>query len=234
MKCPRCGYEWESKIPNPKECPRCKGRLDYTPGPVGVPKIGKKGGEKVMVSKLTWATAIILIVAVVGVGAWVILGGAPVSATGTITVSLGTVFGAAPTKSGIENIYIVRTGTSIDSNLSGSENVLDVITSGGGSATVSAGTAFDIVIAYKAHGDNLGYIRLDNAQIEWQVSGAQTRALENILDANEAIFENTAPVGTSVKGTDNYMRVNARGASNWKLGSGQSISLDTVKLLIWG
>jgi len=30
-KCPRCGYEWESKVPRPKECPRCKQRLDSRP-----------------------------------------------------------------------------------------------------------------------------------------------------------------------------------------------------------
>ena len=28
MRCPRCGYEWEPKIHRPKECPRCKQRLD--------------------------------------------------------------------------------------------------------------------------------------------------------------------------------------------------------------
>jgi len=26
--CGRCGYEWESRKKNPKECPRCKARLD--------------------------------------------------------------------------------------------------------------------------------------------------------------------------------------------------------------
>ncbi|GAI37344.1 unnamed protein product, partial [marine sediment metagenome] len=27
-KCPRCGYEWTPRVADPKECPRCKGRLD--------------------------------------------------------------------------------------------------------------------------------------------------------------------------------------------------------------
>jgi len=27
-RCGRCEYEWESKKENPKECPRCKARLD--------------------------------------------------------------------------------------------------------------------------------------------------------------------------------------------------------------
>lgn len=29
MKCKKCGYEWQSRLENPKECPRCKTRLDY-------------------------------------------------------------------------------------------------------------------------------------------------------------------------------------------------------------
>jgi hypothetical protein len=233
MKCPKCGYEWESKIPNPKECPRCKGRLDYTPGPVGAPKVWKKKevGKEMTSRKLPLAAAAIIIVA--AVGAWAILSVTSVSTTGTVTVTGGVVFGAQPGKSGIENIYIVNTGTSINQDLSGNANVIAVITSSGGSVTIPAGTAFDIVIAYKAHGDNLGYISLDNAKIEWKVSGAYTVAPGTEI-TDEAIFENTAPVGTPVKNTDNYMRVNARGATNWTLTAGQLISLDNVSLWIWG
>lgn len=29
MKCFRCGYNWPTRIDNPKSCPRCKTRLDY-------------------------------------------------------------------------------------------------------------------------------------------------------------------------------------------------------------
>lgn len=25
--CPKCGYEWEPRVKNPKECPECKKRL---------------------------------------------------------------------------------------------------------------------------------------------------------------------------------------------------------------
>ncbi len=31
MKCQKCTYTWEPRKDNPKECPRCKTRLDYTP-----------------------------------------------------------------------------------------------------------------------------------------------------------------------------------------------------------
>ncbi|HHT9145528.1 MAG TPA: RCKP-type rubredoxin-like domain-containing protein [Candidatus Wunengus sp. YC61] len=27
IKCPKCGYEWEPRVKNPKECPECKKRL---------------------------------------------------------------------------------------------------------------------------------------------------------------------------------------------------------------
>ena len=29
MECLKCDYNWESRVENPKECPRCKVRLDY-------------------------------------------------------------------------------------------------------------------------------------------------------------------------------------------------------------
>ena len=28
MKCDKCGYEWDGRVPHPKSCPRCKARLD--------------------------------------------------------------------------------------------------------------------------------------------------------------------------------------------------------------
>ena len=27
--CPKCDYEWVSRVAEPKACPRCKTRLDY-------------------------------------------------------------------------------------------------------------------------------------------------------------------------------------------------------------
>ena len=29
MKCSNCEYDWENRKEKPKECPRCKHRLDY-------------------------------------------------------------------------------------------------------------------------------------------------------------------------------------------------------------
>lgn len=28
QKCQRCGYEWESKVEQPKQCPECQGRMN--------------------------------------------------------------------------------------------------------------------------------------------------------------------------------------------------------------
>ena len=27
LKCPKCGYEWEPRVENPKSCPECKQRF---------------------------------------------------------------------------------------------------------------------------------------------------------------------------------------------------------------
>jgi len=32
MECNKCEYEWESRVQNPKACPRCKTRLDFKNG----------------------------------------------------------------------------------------------------------------------------------------------------------------------------------------------------------
>jgi len=32
MRCDHCGYGWESRVANPKACPRCKRRFDYVFG----------------------------------------------------------------------------------------------------------------------------------------------------------------------------------------------------------
>lgn len=29
MICTKCGYEWKPRVEKPKECPRCKARMDY-------------------------------------------------------------------------------------------------------------------------------------------------------------------------------------------------------------
>ena len=77
MRCPRCGYEWKPRVPNPRECPRCKVRLDYPPkklrAPAPIPEvkeIKRKEVRKGMSQKLPWVAAAIIIIGVAAVGAW--------------------------------------------------------------------------------------------------------------------------------------------------------------------
>ena len=76
MRCPRCGYEWKPRVPNPRECPRCKVRLDYPPkrlrAPTPPPEIKRKEVRKGMSQKLPWIAAAIIIIGVAAVGAWVL------------------------------------------------------------------------------------------------------------------------------------------------------------------
>lgn len=37
-ECRRCGYEWRTRVPYPKECPHCKGRTYILRGPDGKPR----------------------------------------------------------------------------------------------------------------------------------------------------------------------------------------------------
>lgn len=170
MKCPRCGYEWEPKTPHPKECPRCKARLDYRPGPVGAPRIRmeKKEVKKEMTSKLPWATAVGIIV-VAAIGAWALWPTAEIpsrAATVTAVVGPGTAFAAYPDNSGIENIYIVKTGQTYTENFSGlgTDNVLGTISSTGASVSIPYDTQFAIVVAVTGHKDNMG--QLTNAYMK--------------------------------------------------------------------
>jgi uncharacterized paraquat-inducible protein A len=48
-QCPRCQYQWEPRVPDPKECPRCKARLDkgtLPPQSTAKPPSGGCGGEE--------------------------------------------------------------------------------------------------------------------------------------------------------------------------------------------
>lgn len=113
MKCSRCGYEWESRIPNPKECPRCKQRLNYV-GALGI----KKGGV-VKVARTKWGAIAVIIVVAVAAGTLGISeylkgpGPAPGPTWNTIPV-----FGlsGAHNNSGIIAVYCIKTNTDLNSD----------------------------------------------------------------------------------------------------------------------
>jgi hypothetical protein len=241
MKCPRCEYEWKPKIIKPKECPRCKARLDYTPGPVGAPKIGKKGGEKEMTSKLPWATVTIIIVVVAAIGAWKIFANPTTSVTpttGYATVAVGStnvVFtGTIPTVSGIENIYIMDTGTYTKTNNLGTITTgrMGVIESSGTSCNIPYENSFDIVVAFRLQApENAAYACKENARLELAASGSFTITLENAGFDNMRVFENSNYYQHS-----GWIRVNAvwdNGGSGYILPAGGTISLNPINLYGW-
>lgn len=236
MKCPRCGYEWKSKISQPKECPRCKGRMDYL-GAVGVHKI-KKGGEKEMTSKLPWATVAVIII-VAAIGAWALYGtpagdvspivGQP--ATISVPTAGGIAFaGGIPTDSGIENIYIMQHGLfentdnlSLHENLQTySGNTAVIEDTGLAAENVPYENLFDIVVAVKGHSDNMAYVNKENMYVRIVITNAfsdDQSTLDNALRRYK--FDNDA-------GTSTWLRANHlfdNDGNGYKLGAGDNIAL---------
>ena len=242
MKCPRCEYEWESKVPQPKECPRCKGRLDYRPGPVGAPKILKKGGEKEMTSKLPWATAAVIIV-VAAIGAWALWGQAPAAPPGTASITgiagAGTVFaGDVPggNASGIENVYIMEPGYTETDNLSGDANVLGVITTGGGSVNIAYDTTFHIVVAVKAGSDNMAYVRIDNMNVGLAITGSFSVGDENAGDSTQSQMAAWSHDNSGYDTGSGWLRINAvwdNNGNGYTLPAGGSIDIENIRLWGW-
>jgi len=199
MKCPRCGYEWKPKIPQPKECPRCKGRMDYL-GAVGAPRIIKKGGEKEMTSKLPWATVSVVIIIVAAIGAWAIFGGAPAAPTGWTAV-LGLIGNV-----GIENIYLMdNTKTySLNADLCEHENILEyegqdvVITGTGLTENIPYGAGFDFVVAIRVPSENVANLAVENIIVELAATGAISLSADNSTDGEEYIFDSGDPYRINV------------------------------------
>jgi len=236
MKCPRCGYEWKPKIPQPKECPRCKGRMDYL-GAMGVPKI-KKGGEKEMTSKLPWATVAVIIV-VAAIGVWALYGtpAGEVTPPGQpATISLPTAMGIAfakgiPTYSGIENIYIMQHKTNSYSNtenLSNHENLqvyqgnkAVIEDTGLPAENVPYENLFAIVVAVKGHRENMAYVVKENMYVRLVISGAFSDDVSTLTTGARYVFDNDV-------GPTNWIRVNHKFDNNgngYKLRAGENISL---------
>jgi hypothetical protein len=202
--------------------------LDYAPGPVGAPKIGKikKGGEKVT-TKLPWATAAVIIVA--AVAAWAIWGQAPaVPPTGAATVTMGSsnaVFTAAiPTYSGIENIYIVKSGQNYAANFSGlgTDNVLGTITATTGSVNIPYETNFAIVVAVKGATENMAYVVKENMYVYVNITGSFTASENTNTTAKRTVFLSSLPT---------YIRVNHycdNGGNYYRMPAGGTISLNPV------
>jgi len=237
MECSRCGYGWKSKVSSPKECPRCKGRLDCRPV-MGVHKLKKMEVTKEMPSKLSLAAVPIIVM--IAVGAWAFWPSAevtPVIPTGlppaTISVPFagGIAFaGGIPTDSGIENIYIMQHHLFENTeNLASHDNLQ---TYGGNTAVIEdTGLAaenipydntFDIVVAVKGHTDNMAYVNIENMYV--RVVTANSWVIdETSLDnaSRRHIFDNDV-------GPTDWIRANHlfdNDGNGYTLAAGENIAL---------
>lgn len=258
MKCPRCDYGWESKVPHPKECPRCKARLDYKLMGA-LPLIEKKGGEKLMTSKLPWTTAAVLIVAAVAVGAWAVFGVSPVPtdvspsdewSTQAATISIGDInwlvsAGSTPSESGIENVFFMVHVASADGDNDGYDNMENlaeheniqtipgensaVLESSGDEVKVPYDNYFDIVVTFKVHKTQVYDVReTDNFTIHIVASGAVVID-ENTNSTNMFCIENSSP------DTD-WGRWNAvfnNDGAGFTLVAGSNFTIDNIDLYGW-
>jgi hypothetical protein len=198
-------------------------------------------------NRFLWAVAVIIVL-VVGLGAWAILERAPTTPSGyaTITGIAGkrTLWAAgtpAGTSSGIENVYIVTHGAVNENiNLSGNANLLGVITSSGGSCSIPYETSFDIVVAVKAGTDNMAYARIDNMNVGLQISGSFSAAEENAQTPGHSTTNcRMATYSWDNNGygtTSGYLQINAiwdNNGNGWKLPAGGSITLGNIELWGW-
>jgi len=251
MRCPRCGYEWRPKVPNPKECPRCKGRLDYKvpssprlPTP-GTPQKIKEVGKEMATKRLPWIAAAVVIVVAVGLGSWVLLQPAAVahgwnlwtSVSGPLSgpIAVGLLSGDYG-DFGIENIFIMKHGAySLENNPAnwqeGTHYYVN-ISSSGQTVNIPYEELFDIVVVVKIRGDNVAYLTWDNVYTSISISDAFTlndNSLQSGTDwARSSWFDNSAPIGSV--GKDNpgaylrfYYQLDNSG-NGFKLAAGASIS----------
>ncbi|MEM2866595.1 MAG: hypothetical protein QW098_05605 [Candidatus Hadarchaeales archaeon] len=211
MRCPRCGYEWKPKVPNPKECPRCKVRLDYQPStlPQGAPQKIKEVREG-MTRKLPWVAAAVVIVVAVGLGSWLWLQPAAVTTGWNATVSVsGPLSGPIAVgllqgsygDFGIENIFIMvhanksqwngkapeEWGTTYGSD---SDNYYAVISENGATVNIPYERRFDILVVYKIRGDNVAYMRFENTYEYINITGNFSKT-ENRLAGSD--WESSCP-----------------------------------------
>ena len=208
-------------------------KLEHEAEPMGAPEIGKKRGDKEMVSKLPWAAAVIIIVAA-GLGAWAIFGGAPTAPTEPATITgiagPGTVFGAGiPPYSGIENVYIVASGQDYSENFSGlgTDNVLATLTDNDQTVNIPYLTDFAIVVAGKGHDENMAYVQVENMYVYINITGTFSGTDNTNITGNRTVFGD---------GTPTYIRVNHyfdNGGNYYQLPAGGSITLDPISYYTW-
>ncbi|MEM0358480.1 MAG: hypothetical protein QXG22_00495 [Candidatus Hadarchaeales archaeon] len=235
MRCPRCGYEWKPKVPNPKECPRCKVRLDYKPHttlPQGAPQKIKEVREG-MARKLPWVAAAVVIVVAVGLGSWLWLQpaavtpgwNAMVNVSGPLSGPIAVGLLSGPYGDfGIENIFIMvhanqsqwkgkapeEWGTTYGSD---SDNYYAVISQNNQTVNIPYERRFDILVVYRIRGDNVAYMRYENTYEYITITGtfpAEENRLRSQTDWETSDLWHTENVTYGAVGKDypsSWMRI---------------------------
>lgn len=205
-------------------------KLEHETELMGAPKIKKRGEEK-MASKLPWATAVIIIVAAIGLGAWAILKEAPTAAPPTAPGWNSILGMPAGSKSGIVAVYIAKPGQDYDENWSSvatpDNYYAKITTTPGGPVNIPYETNFVFLIEVTGHDDNMAYINTDNLKVELAITGSLTKDAENTNGGDGEEFQFV------LDGT--HIGVNAvwdNGGNFFKLPVGGSIYY-TAKLWLW-
>lgn len=224
MRCSRCGYEWNPRVPSPKECPRCKTRLDYkVQAPPGAPIEKKVEVVRRMPSKLPWLATAVIIVVAVAAGFWLWTVPGPTAVHGFVPIGSFTIAAqrvgdklvvTVPTATGllsgpygsfgIENIYIIKQtftpGTSGDAQLG---NVYATINNSGDTVNIPYEENFGFCVEFIVRGDNVAYFTLENVYEYFTTTGGAFSATENQLESGNDWYELRLTGSTKAGITDN-------------------------------
>ncbi len=228
-------------------CPSCGYKTHRSGEETVVPRPEVRGTTSTEVIKVTsktpWFATAAAVIMAAAIGAWALWPtGTPVTpsyATVSAIAGPGTVFtGGVPSASGIENVYIIATSGLDDDNenVSGDPDILGVIEADSGSTNIPYETAFTIVVAVKAHSDNLAYVVRENMKVELTGSGSFTISAENAGDSANSHLA-AEPFDNSGYGTTSgWLRINAvwdNGGTGYRLPAGGTLSLDPIRLWGW-
>ncbi len=203
MRCPRCGYEWKPRVPSPKECPRCKARLDFQTSPLPRALIKKeKEVMKGMPTTKRLLAPLVIIVVAAGLGVWLwpspaVHGWTPISSAkliltrspdgSTLTITAVGLQTGPYGSFGIENIYIIKQGFTAGTENGARDdmgNVYEVISSDGQTVNIPYEENFGFCVEFRVRGDNVAYFTLDNVYIYFTTTGGAWSETDNEL-ANE-------------------------------------------------
>lgn len=212
-----------------------------------------------MSSKFPWVAATVIIVIAAGLGAWALstpatttppsAGTARIVGGGSLGGDLsGSVWALQSDNNGIENIYIIDTGTGNDNANYKDQPLVWIVPSTAGDSVIQAGdntvnipyeNTFDIVTAVWIQAENVAYLDNENVQVYLSITGTfsdtdNTEVAEadgTDFDVYESLYEHL-PGNQNLSG---YVRINFRAdnaGNGYYLPAGGSINI-TATVYAW-